>query len=394
MAEPGLERRKATKRTRQSEPTRETLPELGSLFTATLARLAEETGAEAAVAWLLVDGGKPTRFAHGDSPEDPPSREVLQALFAHGAAIDLREPGVPGPLADYGRKCGFEAGAPLIAEVPLGAIFLHSPARPRTLATLSQVVEQLRTPASTAITIARLGRVEDELTRMTRLASLGDLLAETVHEIRNPLVSVKTFLQLLPENLDDPDFHTNFREQVVDEVRRMERLLDSVLEQARPGPATEGGSASTVVGGVLQSVSRLLEKRAQEKQLKLVVDVAADLPPAAIDEDPLRQVVLNLTLNAFEASPEGGRVRLTVSQDPAAAGEPLRLSIDDEGPGVPEEERNQLFEPFFSTRANRPVGLGLAVCRRLVDLAKGEVRVEAAPGEVGGARFVVLLPPA
>jgi signal transduction histidine kinase len=367
------------------------VPHLEELFGAALARLVDETGAEAAAAWLSVGAGAPTRVAVGEPSEDAPSREALDALFAQEGAVDLREPGIPMALADYGRKYGFEAAAPLVAETPLGAIFLQSPVRPRTLAALSQVAESLQRPASTAITVARLARVEDELTRVTRLANLGDLLAETVHEIRNPLVSVKTFLQLLPDNLDDPDFHTNFREQVVDEVRRMERLLEGILEQARPGPSASPEDSHTAIGSVLESIGRLLEKRAQERRLKLVVDVGADLPPAAIEEDPLRQIVLNLALNAFEASPADGCVRLTARHE----GAELLLTVDDEGPGVPEEERDRLFEPFFSTRTERPVGLGLTVCRRLVDQANGSIHVEAAPGasgEAGGARLCVRLP--
>jgi signal transduction histidine kinase len=416
LAEPGLGRGQTKKRKGGRASAAHAFPELEALFESALAKLVQETGAAASTAWLLVRG-RPTRIAHGDAPEDPPSAAALRALSDHGEPVDLREPTVPTALADYGRKCGFEAAAPLmtpVSDLPmevrdprkggtksggksrngtsdsgeaLGAIFLRSPVRPRTLAILGQLVERLATPAATAITIARLGRVEDELARMTRLATLGDLLAETVHEIRNPLVSVKTFLQLLPENLDDPDFHTNFRGQVVDEVRRMERLLDGVLEQARPGGSAEDGPSDACVGTVLQSISRLLEKRAQEKQLRLVVDVGADLPRASIEEDPLRQVVLNLTLNAFEASPEGGCVRLTARERKGR----LALTIDDEGPGVPENERSRLFEPFFSTRAERPVGLGLAVCRRLVSGAGGEISVQAAPGEAGGARFQVLL---
>ncbi len=248
----------------------------------------------------------------------------------------------------------------------------------------------LRDKAGTAADAAasKRARFEEELARLTRLAHLGELLTETVHEIRNPLVSVKTFLQLLPDNLDDPDFHQNYREHVVDEVRRVERLLDSVMEQARPGESAADGDARAAVGRVIEAIGRLLEKRAHEKQLKLVIDVGADLPEAAIDEDPLRQIVLNLVLNAFAASPAGGCVRLSA----AAKGTRLVLTVDDEGPGVPEEERSRLFEPFFSTRTERPGGLGLAVCRRLVDRARGSIAVESAPGPAPGARFRVELP--
>ncbi|MEE2674695.1 MAG: ATP-binding protein [Myxococcota bacterium] len=228
--------------------------------------------------------------------------------------------------------------------------------------------------------------MEDEMLRLTRLATLGDLLSEAVHEIRNPLVSVKTFLQLLPENLDDRDFTENFRRSTLEEVRRMERLLDSILQQARPAPA-QGEKHEAEIGGVVESVGRLLEKRAQEKHLRLVVDIGADLPNAAIGEDPLRQVILNLMLNALEATPERGRVALGASR----VSNGLALTIDDEGPGVPEAERSRLFEPFFSTRSERPVGLGLTVCRRLIAAANGTIHVEDAPAGPG-ARFVVRLP--
>lgn len=375
---------------RRPQAARTGAPDLGTLFAPVLAKLVEDTGAEGAVAWMLQPGDGARRVASGEVPEDAPGYPVLQTLFELGAARDLREPGLPSPLGEYGRKCGYEAAVPLIADEPIGAIFLRAPSRPRTLALLGQAAERLAGPGATALRVDQLAGVEAELARMARLANLGDLLAETVHEIRNPLVSVKTFLQLLPENLEDPDFHTHFREQVVEEVRRMERLLDGVLEQARPGALDSEEDARSSVGGVLASVARLLEKRALEKQLKLVVDLGPDLPEAAIDEDALRQVILNLTLNAFEASPEGGCVRLAA----AAGGEGLRVHIDDQGPGVPEEERKRLFDAFYSTRADRPVGLGLAVCRRLVEGAGGSIRVEGAPGESGGARFRIGLPAA
>ncbi len=369
---------------------------LEELFAAALARLADETGADRVAAWTLDADPALSPTAVGDVTCDPPGTAALDALFQRAGAVDLGEPGLDRALANFGRKAGFAAAVPLGGESLVTGIFLGEgprdqagKVRPRTLAALDQLADRLRGPATTAVSVARLVGVEQQLMRLTRLATLGDLLTEAVHEIRNPLVSVKTFLQLLPDNLDDPDFHTNFREQVVDEVRRMERLLDSILAQARPDARPPELELRTAIGEVLESVGRLLEKRAQEKQLRLVVDVGADLPPAAIDEDALRQIVLNLALNAFEATPEAGHVRLTVER---ANGQPgIVLTVDDEGPGIPEPERERLFEPFFSSRAGRPGGLGLTVCRRLVDAAGGSIHVESAP-HGGGARFRVRLP--
>lgn len=353
---------------------KELLPALAALLEGALQRLVEETGAAFSTAWAH-DG---TRLASvGELPPGTPSGAAFQAVYEGSGAVDL------------GGGAGYACGVALASGEPIAAVFLGpGPVRPRSLAALNALADRLRAPAATAVSIEKLGRVESEMMHLARLATMGDLLAEAVHEIRNPLVSVKTFLQLLPENLDDPDFHQNFRENVVEEVRRMERLLDSILQQARPQTRVGGDDepATAALGTVIESVGRLLEKRAQERRLKLVVDVGADLPLVAIDEDPLRQVVLNLTLNAFEATPEGGCVSLVATQ----SDDGIRLVVDDEGPGIPAEERDRLFDAFYSTRADRPVGLGLAVCRRLVDAAGGTIVALEAPD--GGARLCVQLP--
>jgi signal transduction histidine kinase len=356
-----------------------------------------------ASAWTFGSSALPVLLAGvGEASLFPPHTGVLEAVFALPGATDLAEPGLDAALSEFARKAGLVAVVPLVTDQAVAGIFLGAgprdsvgAVRPRTLAALDDAASRLRGPAGTLDTTERLSRFDAELERMTRLASLGDLLAEAVHEIRNPLVSVKTFLQLLPDNLDDPDFHQNFREQVVDEVRRMERLLESLLEQARPAPSAPDSPQRTAMGAVIESVGRLLEKRAQQKQLRLVVDVGADLPEAAIEEDALRQIVLNLALNAFEATPETSSVQLMARlvDDGAAGGRPrLELTVDDEGPGVPESERERLFEPFFSTRDDRPVGLGLSICRRLLDQVGGSIHVESSPAEGGGARFCVRLP--
>jgi signal transduction histidine kinase len=106
-----------------------------------------------------------------------------------------------------------------------------------------------------------------------------------------------------------------------------------------------------------------------------------------MDHDSLRQVILNLTLNALDATPRDSNVTLRARK---TGDEGLELSVEDAGPGVPEELRSQLFEPFFTTRSDRSGGLGLAISKRLVDEAGGTIEVDDAPG--GGARFRVALP--
>jgi signal transduction histidine kinase len=378
--------------------------DLADLLAGAVQRVAEVTGARSAVAWGLD--------AHGDCfhatgvgavAPDLPSERTMAALLGLSCATDLRAPGVDPILAQLVDEKGFDAAVP-VARIaaggetarPIAAILigLHKAerVRPRTLAALDQTAKRLRAPITTALAIARLAELDDEVLRMARMATLGDLLAEVVHEVRNPLVSVKTFLQMLPGHLDDPDFHTNFRQVVLDEARRMERLLDSLLHQARPKHDDEHDVRASL-GATIESVGRLLEKRAQAKDLALTIDVGADLPDVAIDEDPLRQIVLNLALNALEATPEGGKVRLAAaSASSASVGTPeaVEFIVDDEGPGIREEDRARLFDPFFSTRSERPIGLGLTVCSRLARDAKGTIRAEDSPQ--GGARLRVWLP--
>jgi signal transduction histidine kinase len=392
--------------------------DLRELLAGALQRLADSTDACVAAAWALDSRGVAFEAAAlGERQPGPPDDATMRALWRLPGATDLTAPGLDPALSALAREQGFGAAAPLTvldpeadATRPIAVLLLGfsqaavgdppTRVRPRALASLDQVVERLRAPATTAAAVSRLARLDDEVLRLTRLASIGDLLAEIVHEVRNPLVSVKTFLQLLPDSLDDPDFHTNFRRVVLEEVRRMERLLDSVLQQARPTPET-AEEPRTALGPVLESVGRLLEKRGEQKDLRLTIDVGADLPDAAVAEDPLRQIVLNLALNAIEATTPGGRVRLSgvsgaaVSGAPAARGRPgdaasLEFIVDDEGPGVPDELRQRIFEPFFSTHSERPGGLGLAVCSRLAREAGGSIEVESSPH--GGARFRVCLP--
>jgi signal transduction histidine kinase len=229
--------------------------------------------------------------------------------------------------------------------------------------------------------------LDARLRRLNRLAVLGELLADVVHEVRNPLVSVKTFLELLPERRDDPEFTNEFREVVRAEVERLERLLDEVLHHAAPEPAIERprGRRTQPIECVASTV-RLLQHRAAEKGIQLERHFAASLPEVAMHADALRQVLLNLALNAIQVTPRGGRVSVSV----LSRGRSVEIRVDDEGPGIPPEDRAAIFERFVTSRAGGRGGLGLAIARRLTREARGSLVAESAPG--GGARFRLELP--
>jgi signal transduction histidine kinase len=371
-------------------------PDLPTLLAEAVVRLADGTGCERVTIWGRGSDGTPTVVAA--SLEGPgslsPSEDVLAALEALERVTDLGSEGVARPLAKLAERDGLAAAAPLSTGSHGAVAFLlaggsRDPVggvRPRTLAALESAARRLALPVAAALATRRLARLDAEVRRLDRLATLGSLTAEIVHEIRNPLVSLKTFAELLPERADDPEFRRSFSELAREELRRVERLLDLVLEQARP--ARESPEEESSPANAIHAVSRLLARRATLAEIELELEVPEDLPSVGLDEDALRQVVLNLLQNAIEASPLRGRVRI----DARRAGGSVVVEVADEGPGVPNELRERIFEPFVSTRRSGSGGLGLAISRRIVDEAGGRITLLDAPE--GGSVFRVELPAA
>ncbi len=360
------------------------LPDAREVLSTAAERLRRATGCEAALAWACAADGAAQLAAAayaGDVPREPEAAE-FEALAQRAGAVLL---GSDPDLERIAARHRAAAAAAVRTEdgACLAVLLIRDPAplRPRVLAALEAAARRLAAPLATAL---RLERLDAEARRLDRLAALGSLAAELAHEIRNPLASVKTFVQLVPERRDDAEFLSHLGALVTDELRRMERLLDLMVEQGRPS----GQGAAAPLGEAVEAVAELLRPRAAKSGVRLATRVEPDLPDAALSADELRQVVLNLALNALAATPSGGGVRILGAARDAG----LLLSVADEGPGVPPALREALFDPFVSARPGRPGGLGLAITRRLVEAAGGEVTCADRPG--GGAEFLVRLPAA
>jgi signal transduction histidine kinase len=365
---------------------RATLQDLQRLLSVATQRLRVTTGCEHAAGWALRSDGSPY-LASADWSGEPPA-EPDPAAFAEvaklSAATHLSAPDASDEQRELARRMRCDAAVPVRSEpASLAALVIAGDVRPRTLAALDAAARRLEGPLAVALALGRLERLDQSVRRLDRLAALGALAAEIAHEVRNPLATLQTFLQLLPERREDPEFLTRYVDVVTGELRRMDRLLDRIVETARP--ASDEDSASAELGPSLVAVAELLRPGAVARGVGLILDAPSEVR-VALSEDALRQVLLNLVQNAIDATPPGGSVTARAS----ARGNQIVLRVCDAGPGIPPARRERIFEPFFTTRPERAGGLGLAITRRIVEESGGTIEVDDAPG--GGSEFRVRLP--
>jgi two-component system sensor histidine kinase HydH len=252
-------------------------------------------------------------------------------------------------------------------------------------------IPELLLTVEQAMRSVRLEREKGELTRRAqraeRLAAAGTLTAGLSHEIRNPLNAASLQLAVLERRLkklplaDQPPLLTPLQ-LVQDEIRRLERILQDFLQFARPR-LVEAHPVN--LKEMVTKVFSLLSTQATLAGVRIADELPAELPAIAGDEEQLRQVLMNLILNALEATPSGGLVIAGAH----ALGSEVELWIDDTGPGVPMAARERIFEPFFTTKAQGS-GLGLPLVHALVTQHGGTLTLGEAPS--GGARFTVTLP--
>lgn len=231
-----------------------------------------------------------------------------------------------------------------------------------------------------------LKEAQVQMVRSARLAAFGQLGAGITHEVKNPVGGILSLAQLAKGKLNDPAKLAELIDVIESEARRCTDILMRLL-----GFARASGPEHVVLSpaDLLAEVSKLLKHQLSVHDVKLEVRVADDAPSFRATRGDMIQVLLNLALNAQHAMPKGGRVVLAASRAPSGE---LLLTVDDTGPGVPQELRSKIFEAFFTTKGpDQGTGLGLSVCRTVVRDLRGDVSVEDAPG--GGARFVIRLPP-
>jgi signal transduction histidine kinase len=254
-----------------------------------------------------------------------------------------------------------------------------------------EVLSTLANQAAIAIENARLyenlKQSQATLRRADRLSSLGLLTAGLAHEIRNPLVAIRTFTQLLPERYNDAEFRDGFQGLALKEVDRICGLINDLLSFARPSrPKVIQENMNDAVDGII----RILESEAKEKNVEITRDFTAGLPTVWIDREQMKQVFMNLILNAIQAMKRGGSISIATrphSKDQSGqAGQFVQVEIQDTGMGIPEENLDHIFDPFF-TNKDEGSGLGLSISHQIVQEHGGYITVESKAG-VGTSFFV------
>jgi signal transduction histidine kinase len=235
-----------------------------------------------------------------------------------------------------------------------------------------------------------LKQSQTTLRRADRLSSLGLLTAGLAHEIRNPLVAIRTFTQLLPERYDDPEFRNGFQGLALKEVDRICGLINDLLTFARP---SKPNVAPENISDVVENIARILESQAKEKNMEITREFDLNLPKVWIDKEQMKQVFMNLILNAIQAMKDGGSIvistRISARNNDELIKECVQVEIRDTGVGIPEENLEHIFDPFFTSK-DEGSGLGLAVSHQIVQEHGGFLTVESTVGK--GTAFFVHVP--
>jgi signal transduction histidine kinase len=311
----------------------------------------------------------------GEQAENRRAREEAKRLGDLKTALKQMNAGITVPLMGGDRVIGFfnlwdERVTEAYASNEIAAIL--------------EIAERIAT-------VVENSKLYERMKERDRLAALGEMAAGLAHEIRNPLGAIKGAAQFLsPQNL--PPETSEFLGVIVEEVNRLNTVVTQFLDYSRP---LKQSFAPVDLGDVVNRTVKLLQNDIPER-VTLKLELAEKLPKVQADAEQLKQVLINLVQNAVQAMPGGGVLAVaTRSPDEAPAWrlsggpEGVELRVRDTGGGIPEEAKQHIFVPFYTTK-EKGTGLGLAICQRIVKSHGGTISMASKVGE--GTEFVIRLP--
>ncbi len=262
-----------------------------------------------------------------------------------------------------------------------------------TKSLLAALAQTATSALDTIVLYEDLHRSHTLMKRTDRLKSLETMAGGFAHEIRNPLTSIKTFIQLAPERKDDPQFIQEFSKVVLDDVYRIERLIQEILDYAR---YMEPKLTDEDFNDIVASCLYFIDVKADSHGIKIEKELAPDLPRVMLDRQQIKQVLLNLLLNAIASmAAAGGRLRVQTRKLVKPGGKVwAHIEIEDTGEGIQDTNLEHIFDPFFTTKhksgEHEGTGLGLTIVHQIIQEHHGEILVKSSVGV--GTTFFVSLP--
>jgi signal transduction histidine kinase/putative methionine-R-sulfoxide reductase with GAF domain len=324
-------------------------------------------------------------FVIPDASQDPRVNPILKEKFNLHSLVVIpllaKEKSLGVIAADYvepGKNITRETLESVMTFAQQAGLAIHNAFMYQELKNFSHEMEE-----KIQKTTADLRKTEAQLIRSEKLAALGQLAAGIAHEIRNPLTSINILIHSLTENLPSENSHWEDLKVIEEEIHRINEIVDQFLRFAKPLPPI---LEKAEIIPIFEETLHLLRPQIERLRISVQKDFRS-LPPVIIDKEQMKQVILNLLMNTIQAMPEGGRLGLSgqVSRDDQW----IQLSIQDSGIGIPPEDMNKLFDPFFSTKEGG-IGLGLSIAHRIIDQHHGKIEVESTPGK--GTLFTLWLP--
>ncbi|MGB5984659.1 MAG: ATP-binding protein [Desulfobacterales bacterium] len=235
--------------------------------------------------------------------------------------------------------------------------------------------------------LTQVKRLSERVRQAEKLAAIGTLAAGVAHEIRNPLSSIRGFAQFIRHRLGDRPQEQEYAAVMVREIDRIDHVVSDLLSLARPAVPQR---RPTSISDLLDHTLKLISADARARRIAVELTVAQEMPRAVLDGNQVTQALLNLLINALEATPAGGRIVLGARSD--SPSRQIVLWVEDNGPGIAQADLERIFEPFFTTRQTG-TGLGLAIVNNIAASHGGQIRIESPlPGEPRGCRISIWLP--
>ncbi|MDF0672829.1 MAG: ATP-binding protein [Nitrospira sp.] len=236
--------------------------------------------------------------------------------------------------------------------------------------------------------ITRIYQLEEQLQRKERLAAMGELIGRIAHEIRNPLGSVELFASMLQRDLAEQSSAKRYALQISEAVQSMDRLLGNLLLYTRPvRMVRDWHLAEPLIGESIKLAAHALTR----VPVDIRVDMSRKVHSIWCHDGQLKQVLVNLIVNAVQAMPNGGVLAISLSQEPpqTLGTSAVRLTVRDSGIGIDPAHRSRIFDPFFTTK-EEGTGLGLAIVHSIVEAHQGRIDVESRVGQ--GTACSIILP--